>query len=235
MKALCWFLACLMVVQNAPLLEALAAGTEARLAIAVVDFTNTSQDEEYDYLSKTIPENVITSLAESGDLNIVERGRLQEALSEMQLQLTDIVDEASAVRLGRAVGANAIIVGSFVVIGRKIRISSRLIDVETAKVITGKKATGWIGEDIFNVMDEMASAMKKELLERRGEGTTMEVQRVELPKTGAEKKGGGSKTLLYVLGGAAIVGAGVAAAMALGGGDDGDDSNMVNVGVTVEW
>ena len=72
--------------------------------------------------------------------------------------------------------------------------------------------------------------------ERRGEGTTMEVQRVELPQAGAEKKKGGSKTLLYVLGGAAIVGAGVAAAMALGGGDgNGGGDDMVNVGVTVEW
>jgi TolB-like protein len=224
-----------MVVQNLPLLEARAAGDGDRLAIAVVDFTNTSGDEEYDYLSKTIPETVITSLAESGELNIVERGRLQEALAEMQLQLTDIVDEASAVRLGRAVGANAIVVGSFVVIGRKIRISSRLIDVETATVITGKKATGWIGEDIFNVMDDMASAMKRELLQRRGEGGTMEVQRVELPKTTAEKKEGGSKTFLYVLGGAALVGAGVAAAMALSGGDDNGGADMVDVGIAVNW
>ncbi len=239
MRQLCVIMGAFMLVYGVPVP---AGGTDAdtsRLAIAVVDFTNTSGDESYDYLSKTIPENLITSLAENGDLRIVERGRLESALKEMKLQLSDIVDEATAVQLGKAVGASAIIVGSFVAIESKLRISSRLIDVQTATVITGKNATGRVGEDIFRIMDEMADAMREELLARAERPETIETVRVPVSKPAqVAKKGGGGKTWLYVLGGAVVVGAGVGVAMALSGGDgddDGDGDGNASVTITVTW
>lgn len=232
MSHICYLMSSLLLAQNVPLSLA-AVEADRSMTIAVVDFTNTGGDSSFDYLSKTIPENLITSLAEQGDLKIVERGRLQEALKEMKLQLTDIVDEASAVRLGKAVGASAIIVGSFVNIGEKIRISSRLIDVQTATVITGRSATGRVGEDIFRVMDEMAASMKQDLLQRSGSGASLEVQRVPVSPPQSAKRGG-NKTLLYVLGGAAIVGAGVAVALAAGGGDD-TGSQPATVTISVSW
>jgi TolB-like protein len=237
MRQLCAILAAFLVVHGTPVATARAAPDGSKLAIAVVDFTNTSGDESFDYLSKTIPESLITALAEGGDLKIVERGRLEAALKEMKLQLSDIVDEATAVQLGKAVGANAIIVGSFVAIGSKLRISSRLIDVQTATVITGKNATGRVGEDIFRVMDEMADAMRDELLDRAEQPETIETVRVPVSKPAeTTKKGGGGKTWLYVLGGAVVVGAGVGVAMALSGGDgDGDGDNDATVNITVTW
>jgi TolB-like protein len=231
-------MAAFMVLQGIPLRVAWAGSDAQKLAIAVVDFTNTSGDTSYDYLSKTIPESLITSLAEGGDLRIVERGRLEAALKEMKLQLSDVVDEATAVQLGKAVGANAIIVGSFVAIGNKLRISSRLIDVQTATVITGKNATGRVGEDIFRVMDEMADAMQEELLDRVGREEPIETVRLPVSKPDEEEKKGGGKTLLYVLGGAAVVGAGVGVAMALSGGGDGNgdgDGDNASVTITVTW
>ncbi len=237
MRHLSAVMAALMVLHGLPPALARADTDGSKLAIAVVDFTNTSGDESFDYLSKTIPENLITSLAESGELRIVERGRLESALKEMKLQLSDVVDEATAVQLGKAVGASAIILGSFVAIGSKLRISSRLIDVQTATVITGKNATGRVGEDIFRVMDEMADAMRDELMERAGQEEPIETVRVPVSKPEEGKKSGGGKTLLYVLGGAAVVGAGVGVAMALSGGDDdgngGDNDATVNI--TVTW
>ncbi len=234
MKPLCMVMAALLVGHGVPAVAGAAPEPE-KLAIAVVDFTNTSGDESFDYLSKTIPENLITALAEGGELKIVERERLESALKEMKLQVSDIMDEATAIELGKAVGAGAIIVGSFVTIENKIRISSRLIDVQTATVITGKKETGRVGEDIFRVMDEMADAMREELLARVESQEEIETLRVPVTKPPVEKRGGG-KTLLYVLGGAAVVGAGVGVAMALSDGKDEDDGdNDATVTIRVTW
>lgn len=237
MRQLWVIVGALMLVHGTPVASAGAGTDGSKLAIAVVDFTNTSGDESYDYLSKTIPETLITSLAEAGRLQIVERGRLESALKEMKLQLSDVVDEATAVQLGKAVGANAIILGSFVAIGSKLRISSRLIDVQTATVITGKNATGRVGEDIFRVMDEMADAMQEELMARVGQEKPIETVRVPVSKPSeVAEKGGGGKTWLYVLGGAVVVGAGVGVAMALSGGDgDEDGDNNATVNITVTW
>ena len=75
-----------------------------------------------------------------------------------------IVDEETAAKLGRAVGASAILVGSFVVIGSILRINARLIDVQTGKVIKAESVQGSVGEEIFDLMDEMALSMETQLV-----------------------------------------------------------------------
>lgn len=139
-----------------------------KVVIAIVDFRNTSPDDELDYLQKTIPESISTTMAKGGRLEIVERSRLQEALTEMEMSELGIVDESRAAEIGRAVGANAILVGSFVSIGGTLRINARLIDVQTSRIIKAETVQGQVGPEIFNLMDQMASSMEIQLL---GEAT----------------------------------------------------------------
>lgn len=132
--------------------------------IAIVDFKNTSQNARLNYLEKTIPEAISTTIARSGRLEIVERSRLEAAMQEMDMGLLGIVDEATAAELGRAVGATTIMVGSFVSISGFIRINARLIDVQTARVLTAESVQGpEAGEGLFTLMDQIAVAMERQL------------------------------------------------------------------------
>jgi len=137
---------------------------EDKIVIAIVDFRNTSKENSLDYLEKTIPESIITKLGKSGRTEIVERTRLQDALKEMELSSTGIIDEQSAVELGRAVGAEAILVGSYVSIEEIIRINARLIDVRTGRIIKAETVQGNVGKEIFGLMDELALAVETQLL-----------------------------------------------------------------------
>lgn len=137
---------------------------EGKNVIAIVDFQNTSQNTRLDYLEKTIPEAVSTTMARSGRLEIVERSRLEAAMLEMEMSMLGVVDEATAAELGRAVGATTIMVGSFVSISGFIRINARLIDVQTARVLTAESVQGpEAGEGLFNLMDQIAIAMERQL------------------------------------------------------------------------
>ncbi|MFQ6615161.1 MAG: FlgO family outer membrane protein [Fidelibacterota bacterium] len=160
------------------------APQDDKITIAIVDFRNTGQDMDLNYLEKTIPEAIITRMARGGQLEIVERARMQEALKEMQLGMAGVVDEQTAVELGRAVGASAILLGSFVSIGEVIRINARLIDVQTSRIIKAESVQGQVGEEIFDLMDQMAESMETQLV---GEtGRTVQVQ--PIPVTREERK-----------------------------------------------
>ncbi|GAB4364874.1 MAG: hypothetical protein Kow0042_03780 [Calditrichia bacterium] len=222
-----------------------------KITIAVVDFQNTSGKRDLDYLQKSIPEMLITNLAKKERLNIVERSRLEDAVKEMQLGMTGIVDQSKAIELGKAVGANAIMVGSFLDIGGVIRINARLIDVQTSKVIKAESVQGRTGQEIFDLMDQLANSIEAQLV---GQPKTEEKavtqqptdrrvtqkqeparKTTEQPPTVSQKKGG-SKTTLYILGGAALIGGGVAAAMLLGGGGGnggGEENPNSNVTITI--
>ena len=122
------------------------ASTKRR--IAVLDFINTSRRDDQNYLIKTIPESISTYLVKSEEIEIVERTRLMDAVEEMKLGLTGLLDETTASKLGKAVGADSIIIGSFVEIREQLRINARIIDVKTAKAITSEQVTGNILEII---------------------------------------------------------------------------------------
>lgn len=162
-----------------------------KIIIAVVDFRNTGGDEGLNYLEKTIPENIITRMAKSGETEIVERSRLQEALTEMELGFSGIVDEQSAVELGRAVGANAILLGSFASIGQKIRINARLIEVKSSRIIKAEVVEGNVSDEIFTMMDHLAYSMESQLLDREHETIQYQpipINRNPVAKTKIKKK-----------------------------------------------
>ena len=146
---------------------------EEKIVIAVVDFRNTRQDtpqdKKFNYLQETIPEAIITRMSISGRLEIVERARLREALKEMGLGAAGVLDEETAIELGRTVGANAILLGSFVVIDGIIRLNARLIDVKTSRISKAESVQGGVGQEIFDLMDQIAESMETQLVGETGE------------------------------------------------------------------
>jgi hypothetical protein len=84
---------------------------------------------------------IVTTLLLDLDINMVERAKLDEVLQEQVIQLTH-ADDANVLKVGRLVGAQAIIVGDVQEWERheedrtnKVSLSLRLIDVETGQLL----------------------------------------------------------------------------------------------------
>ena len=122
-----------------------------------------------------------------------------------------------------------------------------MIDVKTSKVLKAESVKGRTGQQIFDLIDELANSIEQQLTEKDQPKTPAKVtperqpdprvvQREEprrTPTTPTQQKKGGSKTALYILGGAVLIGGGVAAALLLGGGGDDDETKNSTVTVTV--
>ncbi|NOZ87867.1 MAG: hypothetical protein GXP49_16715 [Deltaproteobacteria bacterium] len=68
--------------------------------------------------------------------NIVERQRLNDAIEEMALAQTGLLeDEGKAAKVGKMVGADAIVVGSVADAGDKFLVNARIISTEQATVL----------------------------------------------------------------------------------------------------
>src|SRR5687768_10713627 len=84
----------LAVVRSATLF-AQAEPRDQRATVAIMYFTNSAlvNHSQYQPLSKGITEMLITELAGSPSLQVVERDRLQKLLEEQDLSGTDRVDK----------------------------------------------------------------------------------------------------------------------------------------------
>lgn len=85
-------------------------------------------------LGEILSLRIIESLNKREGYKVIERQRLLLALEELRLGTTSIVDETTRLKLGRIVAARFMIFGGYQIIGDKMRLDLRLVEVETGKV-----------------------------------------------------------------------------------------------------
>ncbi|MGH7578870.1 MAG: CsgG/HfaB family protein [Gemmatimonadales bacterium] len=144
----------------------LAAQTpDSRATVAVLYFTNSAmiRRDEYEPLSKGITEMLITELAGSPALQVVERDRLQALLEEQDLARTGRVDQETAVRLGKILGARHLLMGGFVIDPREnMRLDIRAVSVETSRVEYVETMSGK-SEDVLELIGRLGAKVRERL------------------------------------------------------------------------
>jgi len=129
----CRFLALVVLAAASP---AVAAPAEELPTLAVLDLE--SAPAEADVASAGT-----TALATEMDLLhrfvLVERSRIAKLLKEQQIGMTGAIDEATAPRAGRLLGARRLAIGRFTSLPGHLRLDGRLLDAELGKLLrTGK-------------------------------------------------------------------------------------------------
>jgi len=121
--------------------------------IAVLDFKSLLAPEQ---LGVAVAEILRTELGELGDYTVIERGMLKQLLEEQSLQFSGAVDSETAVKIGKLIGANIVVAGSIIKTGDVYTINSRLIEVETGIVKTGKNIRGQGENQISTMVHQLA-------------------------------------------------------------------------------
>ena len=98
---------------------------------------------------------LITDLSSIAGAQIVERAKLNLLLDEIELSKSPFIDPATAVKMGRGLGARYIITGSFVSMEPKMRIDARIIDVGSGNIVHSAQVEGPVSE-FFLLEKELA-------------------------------------------------------------------------------
>lgn len=134
--------------------------------VAVLSFQNHS-DGEYDRFVRGIADMLMTSLGQAERLTIIERIQIEQALRNFNLELSGPIDADTAVEVGAWLGADAVVLGSFLRFGATYRIDARLIDATTGEVMIAESARG-PEDEVISMVDELGA----NLIARFGERET---------------------------------------------------------------
>lgn len=110
--------------------------------IAILYFDSGSDNAELSRLRKGLADMLISDLSKVKMLNVIERARLEEILKEQKLNNSKEFDPSTASKVGRLLGVQYILTGSFFDILGSMRIDARIIDVETGKIIKSEGIDG---------------------------------------------------------------------------------------------
>lgn len=175
--------------------------------VAIVGFGMYVRTYGVKEMDRLLIEMLSTSLFKTGQFDLVERKEIERVFQEQKFQLSGMVDPATAVEIGKILGAQAIITGAITEIGFqagsfiinmtscRVGIDVRIIDVTTAKILMAESGTGksYVRGIIFNE-DAWDAVRKKnfeiwvsEALRNAAEDVTKKInkQMVSLPWIGS--------------------------------------------------
>ncbi len=155
------------------------------VTLAIVDFTNNSisdDRERLDALERGFPSLLINQLNGATNLKVIERERIQWLLQELELQRDPgLVDQSTAVRTGKLLGATAVLFGTFIKHGRDMNISARLVKVETGEILLAEQVKGR-ADKFFELAEELSLNVARSInvnLEKTQLGTRTETRSLD--------------------------------------------------------
>jgi TolB-like protein len=124
------------------LLVAPSAARAAARTVAVLYFDNDTGDAANQYLGKALADMMVTDLSTAPGVQVVEREKLEALLAELKLQRTRYFDPKTAQKIGKGLGAEYAVAGSFASVAPAIRLDVRVIQIATGKVIKASQVSG---------------------------------------------------------------------------------------------
>jgi TolB-like protein len=162
MKKIIYTLVSFFFVFNILLFPLDASASFKKIKIAVLDFQLQGQGYETQDMGKIVAEWFTTALVKAGRFDVVERNLLNKSLQEQQLIMAGVVSENNASTLGRLLGVKVIITGSVMKIQNMVEINARIIDVESASIITAESVKSSSTTSLEDMVFEMSEKIIKD-------------------------------------------------------------------------
>jgi TolB-like protein len=131
-----------------------------RLRIAILPLENKGQNAGIDLLDK-----LITVFVNLDRFKVLERAQLEKVLEEQKLGMTGVLDAATAAKIGKGIGVDAVVSGSVSWMASGASIDARFIDTETASILTAQDGYSQ-GSDLRSLnamLEQLANKIKNDL------------------------------------------------------------------------
>ncbi len=173
----------LLFLKKAPVLL-----PEQKRSIAVISFENQTGDPAYDYLSKVIPNLLITNLEQSGYFNVTTWERIRDLLKQVGKGDTEFVGPDLGFELCQKDAVEVIVLGLVSKSGNTFVTDAKVMDVGNKKLLGTANSRGDSADSIFkNQIDELSRQIARSVgfSERRIQSAKMQVRDVTTSSTEA--------------------------------------------------
>ena len=131
--------------------------------VAIISFDNSSgKESEYGDLGGPLRDMLTTDLKDVKNLTMVDRQALEKILAEQNLNNSKSFDQATATKLGKLLGAEIIITGTYFEFFGSLRVDAKFINVETGEILFSVCVDG-AREKFFDLKKSLANMIINKL------------------------------------------------------------------------
>src|SRR2546425_1344196 len=117
--------------------------------------------ENFDALQKGMAAMIVSELAANRGAGVVEREELQRLLEEQKLGAAGRVDDATAARIGKLIGARYGVTGTFIDFYGDFRVDLHLVNVETSELMKVEKEN-MRRDHLFDIIRNVSQRLMKD-------------------------------------------------------------------------
>ncbi|MCX5829260.1 MAG: hypothetical protein NTV58_14840 [Deltaproteobacteria bacterium] len=129
-------------------------GRTSKVRIAVVGFDVATSTYGIKHADRKAEDMLTTALIRTKQFQVVDRKRIQNVFDEQKFQMSGMVDTATAVKIGKILGVQAIVTGSITEMGCsaasfiakmttcRASMDVQVINVETAEIVSAETGEG---------------------------------------------------------------------------------------------
>ena len=132
----------------------------AQIRVAVLDFQAGAGISQNDV--DGISDILVTYLGNDARFTLVERTQVQRVLREQGLQHSNITD-SDAVRLGRILNVNKVVLGRVIVVGGQHNMDCRVVDVQTGRIVA-TAGNSWTPATFRSVLRSIAQSLSSGMI-----------------------------------------------------------------------
>ncbi|MFL6193956.1 MAG: tetratricopeptide repeat protein [Thermoanaerobaculia bacterium] len=142
--------------------SAASGATTVRRAVAVLDFRSLSPSAETRWLETAFAEMLATELGAAGDLRVIRGETVAEAMRSLDFRDPTSLSQDDLLRLRDALGADLLVIGSYVPMRDKIRVDLRVVQIPGGDTVASLAEVG-TQAGLFELVSRTGSRLRNSL------------------------------------------------------------------------
>jgi serine/threonine protein kinase/Flp pilus assembly protein TadD len=132
-------------------------------SLAVMYFENIPDPQDKDHTGEMITNLLTTSLFQTKDLEVISHERLFEIQKELGQAEAQTILPSMAGKVAERAHVSMMLLGSILQEQPTLAITYRLVDVQSGKILSTQRLSGFSGDKIFSLVDSLALLVKNDL------------------------------------------------------------------------
>lgn len=129
-----------------------------KMRLGIFDFNSPKKLEH----SFDIPNALANAFVRFDFIDVIERKEIKKISEELKLGMTGMIDNSTALQVGKLVSANYMLLGNVQIFGEQIRIDARVIETETGKIVYTSFVRGNYN-DLLSLEEELTEKIAESL------------------------------------------------------------------------
>ena len=134
------------------------AGDRVPARVAIMPFVNISGTAADDWIGAGIAETLAAEFQGAQEFDVISREFVLETMRTLGVLDTRPPEDETFLEIGRQLGVRWVMGGGYQRVGDRLRVTGRLVDVATGRVVGAAKIDGAV-DDLFALQDQLATQL----------------------------------------------------------------------------